>query len=212
MRYKNRLACMMLALCTNGVTAQQSASVEQALPEEIVVTGERTLSGLRFQMDRAQDDIYRLFNQLLDDSRFKINCNTESSTGSYILQRKCEPAFLANERARYAAQTVAAWRSGEDPSLPPTLAMEMALATGRVSDEDLKFDMTDQYEKMNQHMYELAMSNTELQQALLKLAALQADYVSLEEQQKSRRQADSRGGILCGIFSRACRKEGEPTP
>lgn len=212
MCYKNRVACMMLVLCTTSVTAQQSASVEQALPEEIVVTGERTLSGLRFQMDRAQDDIYRLFNQLLDDSKYKINCITESSTGSYILQRKCEPAFLANERARYAAQTVAAWRSGEDPALPPTLAMEMALATGRVSDDDLKFDMSAQYEDLNQHMYELAMSNPELQQALLKLAALQADYVSMEEQQKSRRQAGKSGGLLCGIFSRACRKEGELTP
>ncbi|GEM_PF-1635072 len=194
---------LVLQLISASALAQQSDSSE--ILEEIVVIGELTPSRLRFQMERAQDDIYRLFNQLLDDKEYKVNCKSEAGTGSYILRRGCEPAFLSNERARNSAHTIAAWRSGEDPQL----SMEMALSSGRVSESELQFDMEHKYEEMNQKMFDLAISNPELMAALHRFAELKSTYEIVDSRQQ---QPAKKKGLLCGLFSRNCANEVSPLP
>ena len=200
---------LMFQFLTVSVLAQGSTSSEVLekieVLEEIIVTGELTPSRLRFQIDRAQDDIYRLFNQLLDDKDYKVNCKKEASTGSYILTRGCEPAFLSNERARHTAHTVAVWRSGEDPQL----SMEMALSSGRVSESELQFDMEHKYEEMNQMMFDLAINNPDLMAALQRFAELKSAYelVDPRHQQPARKK-----GMLCGLFSRNCAEDTSPSP
>ncbi len=196
-----------LVLQLISIPAHSQESVSSDVLEEIIVTGELTPSRLRFQMERTQDDIYRLFNQLLDDKDYKVNCKKEAGTGSYILRRGCEPAFLSNERARNTAHTVAAWRSGEDPQL----AMEMALSSGRVSESELQFDMAHKYEEMNQQMFDLAISNPDLMAALQRFAELKSAYELIDSQQ--RQPARTKGkGLFCGLFSRTCAEEGSPSP
>jgi hypothetical protein len=194
---------LVLQLLSVSALAQESDSSE--FLEEIVVTGELTPSRLRFQMERAQDDIYRLFNQLLDDKDYKVNCKKEASTGSYILRRGCEPVFISNERARNAAHTMSAWRSGEDPQL----SMELALSSGRVSESELRFDMEHKYEEMNQQMFDLAISNPELMAAMQRFAELKSAYEVLDSQT---RQPVKKKGLLCGLLSRSCADEVSPSP
>ena len=193
MKARTPMLVLLMHLAAAPAFAQQAS---EEVMEEILVTGEMTPSRLRFQLERAQDDIYRLFNQLLDDKEFRVNCKRGSSTGSYIIERSCEPAFLANERARHAAHTMAAWRSGEDPAL----SMEMALSSGRVSESELRFDQGDKFEAMNQKMFDLAMENPELQAAMLRYATLRADYEALDAARDEQRKAQR-----CGLFSRNCR-------
>jgi len=173
--------------------------------EEIVVVGELTPSRLRFQMERAQDDIYRLFNQLLDDKEYKVNCKKEAGTGSYILQRGCEPAFLSNERARNAAHTMSAWRSGADPQ-DLQLSMEMALASGRVSESELRFDIQHKYEQMNQQMFDLAINNLDLMAAMQRFAELKSAYDAVDSRQQQPAMKK------CGWFSGNCAKEVSASP
>jgi hypothetical protein len=198
MKFQAGFAGVALALqlvCSPSI-AQDTDPVD--VMEEIVVLGELTPSRLRFQIERAQDDIYRLFNQLLDDKEYKVNCKKEAATGSYIIRRSCEPAFLTNERARNSAQTMAAWRSSLDPQ-DLQLSMEQALSSSRVSESELRFDVEGKYEAMNQEMFDLAISNPELMAAMQRYADLKSSYDALTAPQQPASKKKR-----CGLFSRNC--------
>ena len=63
-------------------------------PEEIIVTGEQTLTQLQIKIELAQDRMFGLFNELNDDDRYDIQCTVETRTGTLISQRVCLPEFL----------------------------------------------------------------------------------------------------------------------
>ena len=207
MRRSNYAVLLLTGMCGLSPAAQE---MPERQPEEIVVTGELTPARLRFQLERAQEDVYQLFNELLDDTEYRINCVSRSSTSSHIVRRSCEPAFLADARARVAAQTMSTWRSGPEDR---QLAMEMALSTGRVSDSDLQFDNAQKYEKMNQAMFDLAMENPQLQKALLRLAALQHTYLALtEQQQKKVEETKTSTRSRLGCLFRKCQTDAPQAP
>lgn len=164
------------------------AFAQQAAPEmeEIIISSELTSSRLLFQVDRAQDEIYRLFNEMMDDKEFRITCTRRAPTGSYIIERQCQPIFLSNAQARQSAHTVSAWRSGEDQD--HLRSMGDALSA-RSSDADLRFDLGAKYEQMNQKMLALASESPEFLSALQHFAELRAQYEAvLAEEQRARRR------------------------
>jgi hypothetical protein len=178
-----RAAGFLAALIFSGQLSAQDTTPEV---EEIIVSGELTSSRLLFQVDRAQDEVYRLFNELLDNKEYRISCSRRAPTGSYILERECQPAFLSNARARESAQTLGAWRSGEEQE--PIRAMKDALS-GRSSDQDIRFDLGARYQQMNQKMFDLASENPEFLAALQRFAELRAQHAAmLAEEQRSRRK------------------------
>jgi hypothetical protein len=171
-----------------GVLAQAGQNAEAQTPqiEEIVVSGELTSSRLLFQVDRAQDEVYRLFNELLDDSEFRITCARRAPTGSYIIERHCQPVFMSDAMARESAQTISAWRSGEEQETVRSMGNALS---GRTASRDLQFDLAHKYEQMNQKMFALANDNPQLLAALQRFAQLREQYdVMIAEEQRAPRR------------------------
>jgi hypothetical protein len=64
--------------------------------DEVVVTGERSLSAARMAIIEAEDRFYARWNSLNDDRRFDIHCREETPRDhhSRITRRICEPGFV----------------------------------------------------------------------------------------------------------------------
>jgi hypothetical protein len=178
------LLCCSVAI---AVVADESAPIEgdgspdvSTLPhrevpiEEIVIRGERSPRLWRMHIERAEDDLYQLFNSLVDNRDYRVNCNRQPPTGSYIPIRHCEPNFVARERARNARNVVADWRSGDEDE--PLRVMRDAINNNVVTEAELQADLVEKYDSMNQYMLELALENPELMAALRRLGELQAAY------------------------------------
>ena len=71
-------------------------NVSQRPIEEIQVIGERSLSFLRNEIRREEENLYRIFNELNSHDRFDIKCKVERRTWSYILARNCYPKFFTD--------------------------------------------------------------------------------------------------------------------
>lgn len=57
--------------------------------DEVTVMGARSLANLRFEIERAEDNIYAIFNSLNDDDRYDVICKKETRIGSHIPHRVC---------------------------------------------------------------------------------------------------------------------------
>jgi len=61
--------------------------------EEITVYGDKTLLSLKYAMYDAEDDFFKLFNNLNEDDKFDVFCEKRSSTRSRIKRRQCWSEF-----------------------------------------------------------------------------------------------------------------------
>lgn len=80
----------------------------QALPEEVLIIGERSMLQLRTQMWAAEKMAYDIFNRFNDESRFSISCSQHQPTGTRIARQICQPEF---QRGATAAHGRAYWES-----------------------------------------------------------------------------------------------------
>jgi hypothetical protein len=70
-------------------------------PEEITVRGRKSLSEYRVELERARDEIFRLYNEANQGSDSDITCRDEQPTGSRMRQNVCRSD--AEQRADAAA-------------------------------------------------------------------------------------------------------------
>jgi hypothetical protein len=117
-----RLA-LVTALCLAGTAASaaevestaspasSAADVELMELDEVVVRGRR----IREAIVDAEDDFYKLYNQLNKDDKYDVNCtylNNPDSPGSRIKVRMCIPVFVADAMTDYAI-----WKSQCQPPM-----------------------------------------------------------------------------------------------
>lgn len=107
-----------------AVAGQSAQPVEELLElDEVVVRGER----LRDIIVKAEDEFYKLYNQLNKDDKYDVSCphlNLSADSGSRINTRLCLPGFVADAIADYAVYKV---------SCEPTFSNFDANRDGRVS-------------------------------------------------------------------------------
>jgi hypothetical protein len=165
------LAAMLLAqpLQAAGVTPQNQAI------EEIEVIG-RTSSRLRVEIQRIEERMFALFNELNSTDDFDVTCRNAPPlySGTRIPTSECEPAYLKKARAANAYDYF-------------TLGIELK------SDADLKFENRVKTEQLNVEIRRLALDHPELAQAILELDATKRSLVERE-----RRVREERG--LFGLF------------
>jgi len=70
------------------------AAEEESLPEEITVEASRDRINFKLQVDQAENQFYALFNELIDDEDFRIECKYETVIGSLIKQRICQTKYM----------------------------------------------------------------------------------------------------------------------
>lgn len=163
-----QVVCLLLCVCSVSMLQAQTPI------DEIVVTEIRSPRLWRLHIERAEDDVYALFNRLVNNDDYKVECRREGNTQSRILVRNCEPVFVSKRRALYTRNVIVDWRSDEED---PVRGMENAINNKHVTDSELQHELAGEYEEMNQAMLQLALENPDLMRALERLAALRAAYL-----------------------------------
>lgn len=79
-----------------GALAAQDSSAGEAL----IVIDDLSRVELRAEIEKIENEFYRIFSASIDDDRLKISCGTYVPTGSHISQRTCEPKFVVDARSK----------------------------------------------------------------------------------------------------------------
>jgi hypothetical protein len=174
LRLLSQTTCIVLFVCCASMVRAQTDQAQPAVIDEILVTETRSPRLWRLNIERAEDDVYQLFNRLVDSDDYKVECRREGNTQSRILVRSCEPVFVSKRRALNTRNVIIDWRSDEED---PVRGMENAINNKHVTDSELQHELAGKYEEMNQAMLQLALENPDLKRALERLAALRAAYL-----------------------------------
>ena len=83
--------------------------------EEPIVIDDLSLSELNDQIERVEDEFYRVFNLSIEEEHLKVECDDWTPTGTHIAQRACQPFFLT--QARY--QNLRDWNNQMDVIASP---------------------------------------------------------------------------------------------
>ena len=87
---------MLLTACF--LSGRQAVAAEsESLPEEILVEGDRSRINLQLQVDEAEDQFFAIFNELIDDEDFRIECKMQRVIGSLIHKRICQTKYMKDE-------------------------------------------------------------------------------------------------------------------
>jgi hypothetical protein len=76
-----------LAQADSAASANAPAADEQ--PEEVTVRGRKSLSEYRLELERARDDIFRIFNEANEGTDTDIRCRDEQPTGTRTRRAVC---------------------------------------------------------------------------------------------------------------------------
>ena len=88
---------LYLLLLSTLLTQPSIAAEDETLPEEITVEASRDRINLQLQVDEAENQFYALFNELVDDEDFRIECKYEKVVGSLIKNRICQTKYMRDE-------------------------------------------------------------------------------------------------------------------
>lgn len=78
------------------IADESPAASDDRITEEIIIQGDRNKINLQLQVDRAEDEFYAVFNELVDED-LRIECNYETVLGSRIKQRICQTKYMRDE-------------------------------------------------------------------------------------------------------------------
>jgi len=157
------------ALAQNEEELQDSAEVPETQDneseiEQIIVQGERTRFALRMEIERAETDVYNLFNELNSNDDFDVTCEEIVYTGSLIPQRTCMAAFLREEMAYQTQTFVQSIPLGDGLGAP---------GGGVLLDfETVQGEVRQKAEAMEQEMIRLAVENPDFAAMLVRLSRL----------------------------------------
>lgn len=152
-----KTAALVFLLATAGVAAAQegqagataavpapAAAEEQLMElEEVVVHGERLIT----RIVNAEDEFYKLYNELNKDDRYDVNCpylNLDADSGSRMNSRVCLPGFVATAIADYTTFKL---------QCEPTFSNYDSNRDGRVSRNEalLNSDLMFQFDELDQN-------------------------------------------------------------
>ena len=88
---------LYLLLSSTLLLQPSIAAEDETLPEEITVEASRDRINFQLQVDQAENQFYAMFNELVDDEDFRIECKYETVIGSLIKQRICQTKYMRDE-------------------------------------------------------------------------------------------------------------------
>jgi len=93
------------------------SSLASGAEEEQVVIDDLTIPQLRAEIEKIQNEFYRVFNSMNEDDNFDIICHKYTETGTNISDRACEPRFMIDRRGENAKN----YQAGIDDLLTPDM-------------------------------------------------------------------------------------------
>jgi hypothetical protein len=163
-RYLTRLS-VAAWLATSAAGAQpavEPAPPATDPPDEITVTGQRSLSTLDRDIGMATEKFWELLNGALDDPQFEVTCGRVVETGTRISERTCMTRFARDEITHWAQ----AFLRGVPDDPQPRIARKNR--------------------ELNRKIVEAVNTRPELRAAVEELARLKQEYLT----ESARRRAD----------------------
>lgn len=87
------------------IQAEQFVQMDEPI-EELEVIGKRSLLTFRFEMHRAEDRMYAMFNELNGSDDLDVVCDTRPMAGSHIAQRRCVRRYIKEAQSRNAVDAL----------------------------------------------------------------------------------------------------------
>jgi len=106
---KQRLIALFISMLVMPPCA--SAQDEATPPEEIIVTGQRSVLNLRLDMWNAERAAYETFNAFNDEPRFDIHCSAHQIVGTRLERQLCQPEFEIQAQARHGREFLDSYRA-----------------------------------------------------------------------------------------------------
>jgi len=163
---------------TVAVTPLDIAGVKAL--DEVVVTGDRTLSGAHKAMIEAEDRFYSRWNDLNEDRNFDIRCHREIPHDAWhhsrITRRVCQPAFLEDMAEMAGQETTLAIQGG----------MTAGVGAVMMPSTNPAFVLSMQVE-MRKRTLALLERDPELKRALIERARLEQHYEALRKEKLKNR-------------------------
>ena len=134
--------------------------------DEVVVTRQR-LSSMRREIERAQEDFYKLFNANTSDHQLDMHCHVETPTGSRVSRRVCRPQFVDNATARGASDLMSYMYSHCEGG-PPDFACPVAsvpLEMGAMAAQEPFGKLRYMAQRLNDEMLRLIRENPDVAKA-----------------------------------------------
>ena len=84
---------LLVSLCCLCILPAFATTTDEEI-EEIIVVAPRTLVSIQWLMLRADIEMYKISNGLIEDPLYKVWCLLEPKPGSRIQERVCTPGFV----------------------------------------------------------------------------------------------------------------------
>ncbi len=148
--------------------------------EEITVRGQQTLGSLRFLLREAEDDMYAMFNDLNSDDDFDITCDKVRRTGSYILDRVCEPRFLKRERQANTTLVMSQLQSANRNIANSGNGLDFgAIGDYWQQESELRALLSHRFEDMGEEMLRIAAENPDFHNALMQMSVYRQSFEAM---------------------------------
>jgi hypothetical protein len=161
---------------TGATAASRPAPVDRDI-EEIEIIGQRSNQALRLEIQRVEERMFSLFNDLNSSDEFDVTCGKVTHTGTLIPVWECDVGYL--KRARH---------------LDALDFLQFGFPAR--TEEQLYWDLREKSVEMNTEMRALALEHPELAEAMLTLNAKRNELAEREREKRSS------GGLLSRMFGR----------
>lgn len=171
MKYRATSYIAFLSLLSIAVIPIASAGQDEGVSndetiENNVVGDQKSLSDLRRDAYKAEDDFYAVYNELNDEKEYDVRCFYEKPTGTNIKNHICRARFVSNAYDKHAR------RNRNDLS--------------RAANQDaipIPEEKTARYQEI---LESLIAENTELQAALVRYSTAQTRYIEKRQENASK--------------------------
>lgn len=167
----------------------QNDERDSVVLDEITVVGEQSLISIRYRIERAEDNLYSMFNELNSSDDFDIVCRNIRITNSHIPQRRCEPVFFSELRKNSAQFTQSELRQAWSEDGIDIAVMERAMDFIE-PESRLREQAATSFEALQEEMLRIALENPQYLQSLEQLGQLKAFLEEARQKRFSQKDPD----------------------
>ena len=172
----------LAAATIDALQPMPASAAEQ--PEEVVVRGRKSLARYRLAMERARDDIVKIYNEANSNDDNDVTCRDERPTGSRIPQRVCRSNYENRAEATAARaflhalfESAGNFQGARGPTGPPPGGAQVNALVGTGNAQgDAAGKAAISRAQLEEEMERLLKENERLYRAVVKYVELKDDY------------------------------------
>jgi hypothetical protein len=178
------LSGRLLAQADSAPPSNAATAAEQ--PEEVTVRGRKTMTQYRLELERARDDIFRIFNEANEGTSTDIRCKDEQPTGTRTRRAVCRSSAENNAHAAAGREFLRSLftssggfmtnpRAGAPAAQPGATQANANIGTGRAQ-QGAESGGLSALQQWEEEWRRLLTDNRDLYNAVVKYAELEDEY------------------------------------